>query len=56
MVEINEDIVGRDSSERNGKSNSRVDWVRVQRQEDHEETCDAKHYWDEKGDLWTSQE
>lgn len=48
MVEVNEDIVGRDASKGNGKSNPCVDWVRVQRQEDHEEACETKHHWDEE--------
>lgn len=51
MVEVNEDIVGRDASERNGKSNSGVDWIRVQRQKDHEETCEAEDHRDEERDL-----
>lgn len=51
MVEINEDIVGGDASEGNGKPNPCVDRVRVQRQEDHEETCEAEHHWDEERDL-----
>lgn len=51
VVEVNEDIVGRDASERNGKSNSGVDWIRVQRQKDHEETCEAEDHRDEERDL-----
>lgn len=50
-VEVNENIVGGDAGEGNGKSNPCVDRVRVQRQEDHEETREAENHWDEERDL-----
>lgn len=51
MVEVNEDIVGRDASEGNGKSNPGVDRVREQRQKDHEETREAEDDRDEERHL-----
>lgn len=51
MAEVKEDIVSGDASEGYSKSNPCVDRVRVQRQEDHEETREAEHHWDEEGDL-----
>lgn len=53
LIKVNEDVVGWDASERNGKANSSVDRVRVQRHEDHEETRDAEDHRDEERDLWS---
>lgn len=55
VVEVNEDIICRDAGERDGKPNPRVDWVRVQREEDHEEAGEAEHHWDEERDLQPEQ-
>lgn len=51
LVEVNEDVVGREAGERNGKADSGVDRVRVQRHEDHEETREAEDHRDEEWDL-----
>lgn len=53
LIKVNEDVVGWDASERNGKANSSVDRVRVQRHEDHEETRDAEDHRDEERHLWS---
>lgn len=54
LIKVNEDVVGWDASERNGKANSSVDRVRVQRHEDHEETGEAEDHRDEERDLRSS--
>lgn len=51
LFKVNEDVIGRDASEGNGKANSSVDRVRVQRHEDHEEARDAEDHWDEERHL-----
>lgn len=51
LFKVNEDVISWDASERNGKANSSVDRVRVQRHEDHEETRHAKDHWDEERHL-----
>lgn len=51
VVEVDKDVISGDAGEGNGKSNARVDRIRVQRQEDHEETRTAENHRDEERDL-----
>lgn len=46
-----EDVVGRDSCEHDGKADPRVDRIGVEREEDHEEAGEGEHCRDEDWDL-----
>lgn len=54
LLKVNEDVIGRDASEGDGKANPGVDRVRVQRHEDHEEARDAEDHRDEERHLCSS--
>lgn len=50
-VENNEDVIRRDSCKHDGKANPCVEWIRVEREEDHEEAGEGENCWDEDRDL-----
>lgn len=53
LLKVNEDVIGGDASEGDGKADPGVDRVRVQRHEDHEEARDAEDHRDEERHLWS---
>lgn len=50
-VKNDEDVVDRYSRERDGKADPCVDWIGVEREEDHEEAGEGENCRDEDWDL-----
>lgn len=55
LLKVDEDVIGRDAGERDGKADPSVDRVRVEGHEDHEEAREAEHHRDEERHLGPSE-
>lgn len=50
-VKYDEDVVGWYSCQHDCKANPSIDWIGVEREEDHEEAGEGENCWDEDWDL-----